>query len=71
VQPERFPVTVYVVVTDGVAVTFGPEDVFSVDAGLQEYEFAPVAVSTAFCPLQIVSPGEIDIAGTGLTFTVV
>lgn len=55
VQPPVVPVTVYVVVEDGFAVTVLPVVAESPVAGDQLYEVAPVAVSVAEAPLQIVA----------------
>ena len=63
IQPNEFPVTVYVVVFIGESVIVfvtGPFD--------QVYELAPVAVNVADWPLQIVA--EVD-DGVGKGFTVI
>ena len=54
-------------VVAGFAITFGPVDVFSDAAGLHEYELAPPAARATLCPLQMVSPGDMDITGEGFT----
>ena len=71
VQPFKFPVTVYVVVEEGFAVTLAPVDELNVEDGLQEYVLAPLAVSVVDCPLQIVIDGETITTGSGFTVTVV
>lgn len=71
VQPRRFPVTVYVVVEEGFAVTLEPVDELNVVDGLHEYVVAPFATSVADCPAQIVAAGETVTTGSGLTVTVV
>jgi hypothetical protein len=63
------PVTVYVMVEVGLAVTEEPVVALSAVAGLHVYVLAPLAVSAVDCPLQIVA-GETAITGRGLTFTV-
>lgn len=45
VQPLRSPVTVYVVVDNGEAVTLEPIEELNVDDGLHEYVFAPDEIS--------------------------
>jgi hypothetical protein len=45
VQPSASPVTVYVVVEFGVAVTVEPVAELNPVAGLHEYVFAPLALS--------------------------
>ena len=70
VQPSASPVTVYVEVETGVAVTLAPFVALSPVAGDHEYVFAPLAVSTVFCPLQIVMSGETVTTGIGFTVTV-
>ena len=63
------PVTVYVVVEAGEAVTDEPVVELSPVAGLQVYELAPVAVSVVDCPAQIAA-GETEITGGGIIVTV-
>ena len=53
VHPFDVPVTVYVVVEAGVAVTDEPVVLLNPVAGLQAYEVAPVAVNVVDCPIQI------------------
>ena len=48
VHPKASPVTVEVVVEEGLAVTLGPVVVLSEVDGLHEYVFAPLAVSVVF-----------------------
>jgi hypothetical protein len=70
VQPlASLPVTVYVMLDVGFAVTDEPVVALSAVAGLHEYVFAPLAVSVADCPLQIVAEVTVT-TGSGLTFTV-
>jgi hypothetical protein len=63
------PVTVYVVVEVGEAVTDEPVVLLSPVAGLHVYEFAPDAVSVVECPAQIAAAGTTT-TGRGLTVTV-
>ena len=70
-HPNEFPVTVYVVVAEGVAVTGEPVEELKDADGLHEYVFAPKAVSAVLCPMQTVSSGETETAGSGFTVTVV
>jgi hypothetical protein len=70
VHPLKSPVTVYVIVEDGLAITLAPVVEFRVVAGLHEYMFAPPAASTVDCPSQIVTDGETVTTGSGLTVTV-
>ena len=53
VHPLIVPVTVYVVVIVGVAVTVAPVVALNAVAGLQVYVVAPLAVSPVEDPLQI------------------
>jgi len=68
-QPlKSVPVTVYVVLAVGDAVTETPVVEESPVDGLQEYEFAPAAVSVVDFPLQIAADaGETVIVGFWLT----
>jgi hypothetical protein len=70
VHPDASPVTVYVVVDDGLATTVDPVVVFSAVDGLHEYVFAPLAVSVVFCPVQMVMLGETVTTGMGFMVTV-
>jgi hypothetical protein len=65
VQPRRFPVTVYVVVETGFAVTLEPVDALSDVDGLHEYVVAPFAVRVVDCPAQIMAAGETLTTGGG------
>ena len=72
VQPlASVPVTVYVVVEVGLAVTVVPVVALSPVAGDQMYVTAPDAVSVAVCcPTHIAGGAGTEITGSGLTFTV-
>ena len=70
VHPFTSPVTVYVVVEDGFAVTLAPVVALSAVGGLHEYVLAPLAVSVADCPMQIIGADERDNTGKGFTVTV-
>src|SRR5258706_15507104 len=59
------PVTVYVVVEDGLAVTGEPVDALRFVDGVQVYVCAPPAVSVADCPLQIAGGGVTGKTGRG------
>ena len=70
VHPPLAPVTVYTVVTDGLAITEGPLAVFRLSAGLQVYAVAPEAESARVLPSQIVLPEEgTEKLSTGAGFT--
>mgnify|MGYP006957740211 CR=1 FL=1 len=69
-HPDKFPITVYVVVEEGVAVTLAAVDELNEEEGLHKYVFAPVALRVVDCPLQILSSGETEITGYGLTVIV-
>ena len=71
VHPRASPVTVYVTVEVGLAITVAPVVVFSEADGLHVYVFAPLAVSVVFCPKHKVMFGETVTTGTGFTVTVV
>jgi hypothetical protein len=58
VHPPDVPVTVYVVVPLGFAVTDEPVVELNPVAGLQVYVFAPLTVRVADCPLQIEMFGD-------------
>ena len=66
-QPAVVPVTVYVVVIDGVtAIT-----VVVCEPGNQAYVVAPLAVKVVLCPAQILKDdAEIFVVGVGVTFIV-
>ena len=64
------PVTVYVVVDDGFAVTGEPVDELRLVDGVHEYVCAPLAVSVADCPLQMAGGGVTVTTGRGFTVTV-
>ena len=70
VHPLILPVTVYVVVDVGVAVTEEPLDELKVDEGVQLYVLAPPAVSVKFCPVQIAAFGVTVTTGKVFTVTV-
>lgn len=72
VQPkDDVPVTEYVVVVEGVAITLGPEAVFNEEDGYHPYDTAPLALSVTDCPAQIVCVGDTVIRGRGSTFNTV
>ena len=52
------------------ALTLEPVDALSVADGLHAYEPAPVTLSVVDCPAQMVSLGETERTGGGLTTTV-
>ena len=69
VQPLlSVPVTVYVMVDVGFAVTDEPVVALNDVAGLHEYVLAPFAVSVVDCPLQMVAEDTVT-TGRGFTFT--
>jgi hypothetical protein len=69
VHVPLFPVTVYVVVTEGEAVTEAPVVALRPAAGAQVYVVAPLAVTNEPVPLHIVSDaGAIVTVGEGFTF---
>lgn len=70
VHPFDVPVTVYVMVEVGDAVTDEPVVLLSPVAGLQVYELAPEAVRVVDCPAQIAEGVGTVTTGTGLTVTV-
>lgn len=70
VHPLEVPVTVYVVVEVGFAVTDAPVVLLNPVAGLQMYVVAPDAASTVDCPAQIAAGVGTVITGTGLIVTV-
>lgn len=54
----------------GLAITFGPVDVFNDADGLQVYALAPPAVKAILCPPQMVSSGVTKNVGDGFTVSV-
>jgi hypothetical protein len=70
VHPRASPVTVYVVVVSGFAVTVEPVVALNAVAGDQAYVLAPFAVKVVFWPVHKVRLGVTVTAGTGLTVTV-
>lgn len=68
-QPFASPVTVYVVVLVGVAVTVAPVVEANVGSAVQIYPVAPLAVSVADCPTQIAVLFTVT-TGKGVTVTV-
>lgn len=70
VQPPVLPVTVYVVVAEGLATTEEPVAALSPVDGLHEYVVAPPAVSVVEFPLHIEVEGETVTVGVGETVTV-
>ena len=62
VHPFKSPTTVQVVVVVGLAVTEEPVEALNEVEGVHVQVFAPLAVSIAFCPTQIVT-GETLIVG--------
>jgi hypothetical protein len=70
-HPAVVPVTVYVVVAAGLAVTVAPVVADSPVAGDQLYVVAPVAVSVVPAPpAQIATSGDTPTVGRALTVTV-
>jgi hypothetical protein len=70
VHPKASPVTVYVIVEDGLAVTLAPVVELRFVAGDHVYVLAPLAVSVALCPMQMVGFGVTVTTGIGFTVTV-
>ena len=68
-HPEAIPVTVYVVVVEGLAVTVAPLVADNPDGGDQEYDVPPLAVSVAGEPAQMVSELTVT-TGSGVTVTI-
>ena len=64
------PVTIYVVVDDGFAVTEEPVVALNAVDGLQEYVLAPLAISDTDCPAQTAAGVFTLITGNGFTVTV-
>ena len=64
------PVTVYVVVEVGDAVTDEPVVLLNPVEGLQLYVLAPLAVRVVDCPAQIATGGLTVTTGSGLTVKV-
>ena len=71
VQPFDVPVTVYVVVTNGVAVTLTVFVALKPVDGLHTYVVAPLAVKVVVPPAQIVASTPAVTTGNGVTTTVV
>ena len=67
-DPALVPLTVYIVVAAGVAITEGPFAVLKLPAGDQVYDTAPVAVNVVEPAGQSVAFGEM--VSVGLLFTV-
>ena len=70
VHPLASPVTVYVVVEDGLAVTDEPVVALKAAAGLHVYVLAPDAVSVTDCPAQTGEGVVTFTTGSGFTVTV-
>ena len=70
VHPDASPVTVYVVVEVGFAVTDEPVVALNAVAGLHEYVLAPFAVSVTDCPEQTGAGVLTVTTGRGFTVTV-
>ena len=70
-QPFVVPVTVYVVVTAGLAVTIAVLVPLKPVDGLHTYVVAPVAVKVVFPPAQMVASTPAATTGNGVTTTVV
>jgi len=70
VHPPEVPVTVYVVVLPGLAVTDEPVVALNPVPGLHVYVVAPPAFNTVELPLQIVAGAETVTVGVGFTVTV-
>jgi hypothetical protein len=70
VHPDASPVTVYVVVEDGLAVTDEPVVTLNAVDGVQEYVLAPFAVNVTDCPAQTAAGVFTVTTGTGFTVTV-
>src|SRR5436190_1948210 len=70
VHPFTSPVTVYIVVEGGFAVTVEPVVLLRFVDGVHEYVLAPLAVSVTDCPAQTAAGVVTVTAGIGLTVTV-
>jgi hypothetical protein len=70
-QPPVVPVTVYIVVAVGYAITVAPVVIERLSAGLHVYDVAPLAVNVTLPPEQNAAGVGTVTVGEGLTVTVV